>query len=112
MVRADRLQNFCRWSLGCSRAPLADSVLYFIARFTRPEAELHVLVSILMNEVWYTDGEKVNIFQSQASEIHKLFINYFNVLCSGQGQFLIWKQELFNHTLPLNRKRLALNAAQ
>lgn len=80
MVKIDCSQNHGKCSLGRSRAILADLFIYFIASFTHLEAELYVLVSVLMNEVWCTDGEKVNIFQSQTSESHKLFIKAFNVL--------------------------------
>ena len=51
---------------------LGDLFIYCMCSSTHLETELHVLVSILMNEVWYTDGEKVSISQSQTSEVHKL----------------------------------------
>lgn len=66
--------------MGSSRVMLVDLIIYCMYSSTRLEAELHVLVSILMNEVWCTDGEQVSISQSRTFEVHKLFIRYFGVL--------------------------------
>lgn len=57
-----------------------DLIIYCVYSSTYLEAELHVLVSILLNEVWCTDGEKVSISQSRTFEVHKLFVRYFGVL--------------------------------
>lgn len=85
MVKIDYSQNYCKWSLGSSRVILVDLLIYCICSSTHPEAELHVLGSILMNEVWCTDGEKVSISQSQTFEVYKLFIEYFSVLQQWSG---------------------------
>lgn len=79
--------------------------IYFMYCFPHLEAELHVLVSVLMKEVWCPDGEKVNLSQSQTSEVHKLFIKYFSVLPPWSGAVSNMEtRALSSHPSPQQKK--------
>lgn len=109
MVGIDCSQNYCKWSWAAAEPCWGASIfIYFLYSFTHLEAELHVLVSVLMNEVWWADGEQVNISWSQTSEVHKLFINCFSVLLQWSGPASDMEARAFSSHLPLSRKKISI----
>lgn len=65
-------------------------------------------------QVWWmrcgSDRGRVNISRSQTSEVHQLFIENFGVRLqwSGPISIITRREELSDHTLPLNRRKISI----